>query len=344
MSNIEKEVSVIIPVLNEERNIEACIRSILNQTYSASNMEVIFVDGCSEDQTPNIIEQYRVERPELIIYLKNPKRTAPCAMNIGIQKAKGKFIVRMDAHSTYEDDYIEQCIDCLKKTGADNVGGIAVTKGKGYVGKSIALMLSSKFGVGNSAFRTFGENGYVDTVPFGAFRREVFDKLGGYDERLTRNQDNEMNYRIRKYGGKIYLSNCIRLTYYCRNTLSGICKMAWQNGCWNIVTQYLCPGTMGIRHFVPLMFVGSLIAMFMTHYVFELKELDILWKGELIAYLVLNILASLQQAWHGGIQYFPILLICFPLFHFFYGFGSLFGIYKIMCLNLCNKTYWGEKT
>ena len=329
MQYIEKEVTVIIPVRNEERNIEGCIQSVLDQSFPLSNMEVFFVDGDSEDQTHNIIEGYREKYPELLFYFKNPKKTAPCAMNIGIQKARGKYIVRMDAHSTYASDYIEQCIDCLKSTGADNVGGVAVTEGKGYVGKAISLMLSSKFGVGNSAFRTFGEDGYVDTVPFGAFRREVFEKLGGYDERLTRNQDNEMNYRIRKNGGKIYLSNKIQLTYFCRNTIQGICKMAYQNGCWNVVTHYLCPGTMGIRHFVPLVFVISLILMIISHFVFAWGVLDYLWGIEIGLYVLLDVMASGEKAWKHGWKYFPFLMICFPLFHVSYGVGSFSGLLKI---------------
>lgn len=329
MSSPRKDISVIIPVRNEENSLEDCIQSILKQTYSALEMEVLFVDGCSEDQTPNIIERYRLQHPELFFYLKNPKKTAPCAMNIGIQKAKGKYIVRMDAHSSYAVDYIEQCVRCLKETGADNVGGVAVTEGKGYVGKAISLMLSSKFGVGNSAFRTFGEDGYVDTVPFGAFRREVFEKLGGYDERLTRNQDNEMNYRIRKNGGKIYLSNKIQLTYFCRNTIQGICKMAYQNGCWNVVTHYLCPGTMGIRHFVPLLFVLSLVLMMISHFVFDWGALDYLWEIEIVLYVLLDIIASGEKAWNHGWRYFPFLMICFPLFHISYGVGSFSGLIKI---------------
>lgn len=144
---------------------------------------------------------------------------------------------------------------------ADNVGGVAETKANGFVGNCIAKMLSSRFGVGNSEFRTNGKSGYVDTVPFGAFRREVFSKYGGYDERLVRNQDNEMNYRIRKNGGKIYLADDIHLSYYCRDSIKGISDMAKKNGMWNVITMKLCPGAMGIRHFVPLVFVLSIIGL-----------------------------------------------------------------------------------
>ena len=136
--------------------------------------------------------------------------------------AKGKYIIRLDAHADYNKDYISKCVFWLDRTNADNVGGVAETKSKGFIGNSIALMLSSKFGVGNSQFRTNGVSGYVDTVPFGAFRKEVFDKYGLYDERLTRNQDNEMNFSIRNNGGKIYMSDEIRFSYYCRDSIKSI--------------------------------------------------------------------------------------------------------------------------
>lgn len=196
-------VSIVMPVYNEEKYIVNCIDSLLQQDYSQNLMEWIFVDGMSTDNTKQLIQQYIEKYPTLIKVYDNPNKTVPYAMNIGIGNAKGKYIIRLDAHADYSKNYISKCVYYLNTTNADNVGGIAETKSRGIVGNAIAKMLSSKFGVGNSQFRTNGESGYVDTVPFGAFRREVFEKYGGYDERLTRNQDNEMNYRIRKNGGNV---------------------------------------------------------------------------------------------------------------------------------------------
>jgi len=149
--------------------------------------------------TQKIINNYAAQYSDAWIIRK---KTVPYAMNIGIKSAKGKYIIRLDAHAEYNRDYISKNIYYLQTTEADNVGGIAETKSNGTVGKTIAKMLSSRFGVGNSEFRTNGKLGYVDIVPFGAFRCEVFKDLRGYDEWLTRNQDNEMNYRIRKNGKK----------------------------------------------------------------------------------------------------------------------------------------------
>ena len=321
-------ISIIMPVYNEEKYIDECLKSLLKQDYPKEKMEWFFVDGMSKDNTVEILEKYRAEFPELITILSNPDKTVPYAMNIGIEKAKGEYIIRLDAHAEYEPEYISKCVRCLKETGADNVGGIAVTKGKGFMGKCIARMLSSRFGVGNSQFRTNGESGYVDTVAFGAFKRDVFEKWGGYDVRLTRNQDNEMNYRIRKNGGRIYLSNDIQFTYYCRDTVSGICDMALKNGKWNVITYKLCPGSMSIRHFVPMAFVLSIAALLILGLIHPFFLYLLL--AELLLYLLLDMLFSFRIA--SGIPGFFLLLVLFPAFHIMYGIGSLKGLISLISM------------
>lgn len=315
-------ISIVIPVYNEEEYVEACIESILLQDYPENLVELIFVDGCSSDKTREIIEKFVNKHPLLIRIYDNPDKTVPYAMNIGINHSKGKYIIRLDAHAEYPKDYFSRCVFYLNTINADNVGGVVETKGKGFVGKAIAKILSSKFGVGNSQFRTDGKSGYVDTVPFGAFKREVFDKWGGFDERLTRNQDNEMNYRIRKNGGKIFLADDIRLSYYSRDSIGGLCDMAVKNGMWNIITMKLCPGAMSARHFIPLAFTASLIFLLVAH-LFYAPFLSLL-AAESALYLFLDFLFSLKLA--GGGKEFLLLLLLFPVFHFTYGFGSLKGI------------------
>ena len=328
-------VSVVMPVYNEERYIDKCIESLLEQDYPLENMEWIFVDGQSKDNTVEILNRYKEKYPDLIKVYDNPNKIVPYAMNIGISESKGKYIVRLDAHADYANDYISKCVHYLDTTDAENVGGVAETKSQGTIGNAIAKMLSSKFGVGNSQFRTNGESGYVDTVPFGAFRREVFAKYGGYDERLVRNQDNEMNYRIRKNGGKIYLANDIRLSYYCRDTIKGITKMAVQNGTWNIITMKLCPGSMGIRHFIPLAFVLSVIGLALlglAHWLF--------WAilgFELLLYGTLNAIFSIKSG--KGIKEKLLLLILFPIFHVSYGWGSILGIFKLFSKRYRKNNY-----
>ncbi len=318
-------VSVVMPIYNEEKYIKGCVESLLTQDYPKSQMEWIFVDGGSVDRTKELLAEYQEQYRDLIKVFDNPRKTVPFAMNIGIAQSKGKYIVRLDAHAEYDKDYVSKCVYCLDTTDADNVGGIAETRGRGEIGQSIALMLSSKFGVGNSQFRTNGESGYVDTVPFGAFRREVFTKYGGYDERLTRNQDNEMNFRIRKNGGKIYLSRDIKLAYYCRDSVSGIAKMARTNGRWNVITMKLCPGSMGIRHFVPLALVMSLLILGVGSFFIPIARW--LLALELALYLSLDIVFSTKQS--RTVKEFIHLIGLFPIFHISYGLGSMKGI---LCL------------
>ncbi len=318
-------ISVVMPIYNEEKYIENCIDSLLLQDYPQECMEWIFVDGMSSDRTRELIEAYIEKHPKLIKILSNPNKTVPYAMNIGIKEARGKYIIRLDAHADYNTDYISKCVYYLDTTDADNVGGVAETKSKGFVGNAIAKMLSSRFGVGNSEFRTNGESGYVDTVPFGAFRREVFEKWGGYDERLTRNQDNEMNYRIRKNGGKIYLSSDIKLSYYCRDSIKSISDMAVKNGMWNVITMKLCPGSMRVRHFIPLAFLLSLIILPITSIIYH--PIWWLFAFEMTLYFALDCLCSAKQA--SGIKEFILLVLLFPVFHITYGAGSLEGITKL---------------
>lgn len=327
MSN--KFVSVIIPVRNEERYIKQCLDAVNDQTYNHNNMEVMIIDGLSTDRTKEIFLEYKKTHNKLdLIWLDNTGITAPKAMNIGIKNAKGEIIIRLDAHSSYEREYIEKCVYFLKKTGAANVGGIAETQGRdNYVGRVIALLLSSKFGVGNSSFRTNGKSGYVDTVPFGAYRRDIFDKVGLYDERLTRNQDIELNYRIRRYGEKIYLSSDIHLTYYCRDSLSELCKMGYKNGLWNIITQKLCPGSLRMRHFIPLIFTLSLFFGWGA-ILFEINILKEMFICELFVYLLLMIVFTIQKISVKNIKYIPLLPFLFPIFHISYGLGSFVGLIR----------------
>jgi len=318
-------ISVVIPIYNEEKYLDNCINSMLLQDYTRDAMEWIFVDGMSTDKTPEILCGYAAQYPQLITVLKNERRTAPCAMNIGIRQAKGRYIIRLDAHAEYAPNYFSKCVQVLDETGADNVGGVMATKAKSPMGALIAKMLSSPFGVGNAQFRINGKDGYVDTVPFGAFRREIFDKVGLYDERLTRNQDSELNYRIIHHGGKIYLSNQIKLSYYCRDTISGIVHMALLNGQWNIVTSKLCPGSMRIRHLIPFLFVLSLICMPILSLFW--KPIFFLFLLELICYFLLDILFSIRSAGNlvEAIQLFALFLV----FHVSYGCGSLLGIWDV---------------
>ncbi len=317
-------ISVVLPVRNEERYIDACVDSIFRQDYPVSQMEVIFVDGRSQDATVALLREQAKRHPQIRV-LDNPHRTVPYAMNIGIRESRGEIIVRLDAHAEYPEDYVRLSVETLLTVDCDNAGGVFVTRGRGFMGEAIAEMLKTPLGVGNATYRLTEKDGYVDTVPFGCFRRELFDRIGGFDERLTRNQDNELNFRIRKNGGKIYLNHNIRVLYYCRDTLRGILKMGFQNGKWNVITMTLVPGSMGVRHFVPLAFVLSTLVLALL----SLASGALLFGGLLAlewgAYLLLDAFYSYAIAKEKGLRFLPVELALYPLFHFSYGLGSLRG-------------------
>ena len=318
-------ISVILPVRNEEKYIRACVTSIFEQDYPADKMEVIFVDGCSSDRTVEILHEMQKTYPQIVV-LDNPNRTVPYAMNIGIAYSKAPVIVRLDAHAEYPADYVRLSVETLLSVECDNAGGCCETRGRGFMGDAIAQMLSTPLGVGNSTFRLAPESGYVDTVPFGCWKRELFDRIGGFDERMTRNQDNELNHRIRKNGGKVYLNRDIRVIYYCRDTIKGIMKMGFQNGKWNVITMTLVPGSMGVRHFVPMVFVLSTILLLLLTLITRSWLFGGLLALEWGAYLLLDFFYAYTIAKEKGMKYLPVEVILFPAFHFAYGTGSLCGI------------------
>ena len=312
-------VSVIIPLYNEEKYVEKCIASLTEQTYPIQQMEWILVDGNSTDKTVEIIERYKASYP--ITLLHNEKRKTPYALNMAIGQAKGKYIIRMDAHASFAPDYIEKCVYYLDTTDADNVGGVAETRANGFVGGAISQMLSTKFGVGGSDFRVGEGDKYVDTVPFGAFRREVFDRVGLFNPKLLRSEDNDMNARIRASGGKIWLANDIRFQYYCRDTVSGILKMGMQNGNALFRTLRENPKAMSVRHFIPFAFLMSLIILPIIS-----AFLPIVWfafAAEIGIYMLLDLYFSFVNKTP---KYGFITVWLYPLFHLCYGLGSLLGL------------------
>ena len=328
MEKLER-VSLIAPVYNEEKYIEGFIDSILKQDYNYKLIELIFIDGNSTDKTKElIVNKMKTARISYKI-LTNTKRITPISLNIGIKKAKGNIIIRLDAHSQYPENYVSKCVYYLNTTGADNVGCLIETVSEGYIGQAIANVLSSKFGVGNSKFRTNAKSGYVDTVPFGTFRRDLFNKIGFFDERLRRNQDSEFNNRIIKNGGKIYLFDDIKITYHPRDTIKKLISMAVLNGKWNLYTNYIVPGSMKLRHFIPFVFVLSIIfgiALFFTDFII----IKILFIIELILYFLLDMIFSLKDIKKHGILVSMLMFIIYPIFHIMYGVGTFLGTQLIM--------------
>ena len=322
-------VSIIVPILNEEKYIKKLIESILQQDYDFNRIEIIFVDGKSKDNTIKMIEENLKDKKVDYKILYNEERITPKSVNIGIKNAKNDIVIRLDAHSEYPNNYVSKCVYYLNNTDADNVGCLTLTKGENTViGRAISSVLTSTFGVGNSKFRLNAKGGYVDTVPYGAFRKELFNKIGYFNEELLRSEDNEINYRIRKNGGKVYLFDDIRTTYHPRDSIQKLLKMAYQNGKYATYTGYIIPGSMGIRHFVPFIFVISLIVGIAVC-IARFKISTNLFLCELLLYLILDLIFSFKNI-KNGILSSLVCIILYPLFHISYGIGSFAGIGKIM--------------
>lgn len=322
-------LSVIVPIYQEEKYISKCIDSMLSQDYPKDDLEIILVDGMSKDRTREIVATYTAKYP-FIRMIDNPERIAPCAMNRGIKEAKGDVIMRLDAHVYYPKNYFSLLVEKLNELPeAENVGALCNTLpvNDNITAQSIAAVLSSSFGMGNSHFRVGADKEMeVDTVPFGCFHRSIFDKVGLYDEELVRNQDDELNARIIKAGGKIYLIPQLVCEYYARDTAKKVYKMFYQYGVFKPLVNKKLGSPATIRQFFPLFFVlgllvGPVVCLF----------LPVLWWAYFAVIMLWFILATsfslkdsknlkriLTQNW----IYFVV--------HFGYGWGYIVGIYKIL--------------
>ncbi len=323
-------LSVIVPIYNEEKYIAKCIDSMLEQDYPKDDLEIILVDGMSNDHTREIVAKYTAKHP-FIRLIDNPNRIAPWAMNLGIKEAKGDVIMRLDAHAAYEKNYFSTLVTALNKYNADNVGAVCHTDVLNKTPKTLAIreVLSNKFGVGNSMFRTgITRTQEVETVPFGCWKRETFDKYGMYDVRLVRNQDIELNKRIIRGGGKIVIVPDTYSTYMARETYKALAKNNYGNGKWNILTVYYTKEmrSLSLRHFVPFVFVLSLIVPTLVS-LFWLPALCVSALA-FCAYLLTLGCVSAKLAMSKGLNFF-YLLISFLVLHVSYGCGSLIGVMKL---------------
>jgi len=324
------KVSVIVPCYNEETTIGLLLEAVYQQTFPKQDMEVIIADGMSSDQTREKVAEFSKTYPELIIVLvDNPKRIIPAALNCAINASHGEFIIRLDAHSMPSTDYVERCVRELLANRAENVGGIwKIQPGKDdWIAKSISLAASHPLGVGDALYRYTTEAQYVDTVPFGAFRRELFDRIGLFDETLLTNEDYELNTRIRKSGGRVWLDPMIQSVYFSRSNLRDLGKQYFRYGYWKWHMLRRYPETLRWRQALPPAFVLSIAALFLLAPFFRICL--ILLGIVLLFYSLSLIIAS----WPIANQERDIrLLIGIPLaivtMHYCWGSGFLWSLVK----------------
>lgn len=317
-------VSVIIPMRNEEQYISKCLDSLLHQTYPAGRYEILVVDGNSSDRSAELVEQAG-NRGGAVRLLDNPAGIVPTGMNLGIKSARGEIIVRADAHTVYPPDYIENGVKYLAQTGADNVGGPVTTEAANasFGARLVASILTNRFGVGNSHFRTSTTEGYVDTVPFGTFRRDLFDRIGLFNEKLVRNQDNELNARIRGAGGKIYLTPALTTRYFPPASFFKLLRQTYRNSQWHLFTVRESGNVLAIRHLLPAVFSAAVIVLGVAALFSKLAM--ILFELMMCTYF----LAAAYFAFRARYLSLPLKFVMpfgFFCFHFVYGIGTLAGL------------------
>lgn len=325
---MEKNVVVIIPTLNEENFIEECIDSVRKQTYPFEKMDVVVVDGGSTDKTRSIVNRIGEKWPNVRL-LDNPGKIQSIAFNIGVKNSDAPYVIRLDAHVTYDKRYVELCVKHLH-ANADfgNVGGVCIIKAKKdtLLANTNMILNQSVFGIGGSKFRVGSKAACVDTVPFGAFRREVIEKVGGMREDMPRAEDNEINSRLHRYGYKVYLDPQIISSYYARDTFWGSVKQMYNNGVSIGHLFYVDRSAIGIRHFIPFAFVVGLILGLVLS--FFSKWIFYLYIGVISLYVILNLVASAFECRKYGWKYMISLPLLFISVHIAYGVGTIVGLFK----------------
>jgi succinoglycan biosynthesis protein ExoA len=326
-------VSVLLPVRNEGTFIERSLGSVLAQDYPGDRMEVIVADGDSQDDTARWVARLGETRPNLHL-IRNPERIVATGLNRAFVQARGEVIVRVDGHCEIATDYVRRCVEHIR-SGADGVGGSVETVGETPIARVIAAAMSSKFGVGDSAFRTVkGRSIQADTVPFPAYTRSIVEKAGPYDTEFVRNQDDEYNYRLRKMGARLLLAADVKSVYYSRTSLGSLWRQYRQYGYWKVRVLQKHPRQMSARQFVPPLFVGTLIAT-------AAASPFSVWARVLLAsaagaYMLANVAATIAVVRRQRISHPVALSAAFAAMHLGYGLGFLTGL-----IRFCAR--WGDQ-
>jgi len=325
-------ISILIPCLNEEKYIDKCLQSVCSFRLPENcETEIFVIDGMSSDNTRNIVQKI-VEGHSNIKLIDNPGRIQSCALNTAIPLTKGSFILRLDAHSEYPDDYLYILYNASLEKAADNYGGLFITRpgGDTYQAQLVQALTTHMFGVGNSGFRLGYKSDYADSVPYGFFRRDVFEKYGYFDERLKRCQDYEFNRRIIKNGGKIWRCSDVSFQYYNQPSVyKFLKKQLIKEGPYNAYMWYLAPYTFAYRHVVPAVFAAGVISGVILSVFFNFMAWAFL--SVMAIYSIMAVFSAVQQAIRFKLfRHVLFLPFCFFLYHFIYGLGILSGIIKVL--------------
>jgi len=317
-------VSIILPIRNEADFIERCLESIRACDYPPDRLEIIVVDGMSDDGTREIVRRLAAADGRIRL-LDNPYRIVPHAMNRGIRESTGEIIIRVDGHATVPANFIGQNVAELREhPEAWCVGGPVETVNTTCVGRAIAGAMTSPVGVGNAMFRLGNFEGYVDTLAFGAYHRWVFDKIGLFDEELVRNQDDELNLRVILGDGKIFMTPRIHSQYFPRTSLRKLLRQYYQYGFWRIRTiqKHRQPAT--LRQVAPLMFVALWLVLIVATFVY--RPCAWILAGYAAIYLLALFAGAVDVLRRHGLAEALLAPLVFAILHFGYGLGSLKGL------------------
>jgi len=320
-------VSVIVPCYNEQATIGLLLDALYAQTFPREAMEVIIADGLSTDRTREVISAWQQQHPDLTVrVVDNPQRIIPAALNRAIAASQGEIIVRLDAHSVPAPDYIARSVAALEAGKGDNVGGVWEIRPRGtnWIARAIAVAAAHPLGVGDAHYRHATTAAAVDTVPFGAFRRSLLERIGGFDETLLTNEDYEFNTRIREAGGTVWLDPAIRSVYFARATLRALARQYWRYGYWKAQMLRRYPHTLRWRQALPPLFVLGLIVLA------ALSPLSAIARVLLALQVGVYTLALLAAGLHVAVKRrAPALVLGFPLavavMHLTWGSGLLWG-------------------
>jgi succinoglycan biosynthesis protein ExoA len=255
-------VSIVVPCFNEESTIQKLLAAVIAQDHPVADLDVLVVDGFSTDSTRARIAEFQQANPALsVCIIDNPTHKIPAALNLGINAAKGSYVVRLDAHCVPYPSYISNSLQALQAGRGWNVGGVwEIQPGADtWIARSIAAAAAHPIGVGDALYRFTSQAGAVDTVPFGAFEKQLIAKIGGFDETLLANEDYEFNTRIRQAGGMVWLDPSIRSVYFARPTLAALARQYFRYGYWKWLMLRRYPTSLRLRQAIPPLFVASLL-------------------------------------------------------------------------------------
>lgn len=322
-------VSIIMPMLNEERHIRRCLESVLAQRFDMPRVEILVVDGGSTDASPDIVREFTAAHPRIVL-LHNSFRFQSHALNIAVPRTRGKYVLRMDCHSSYEPDYIARVVEAFERTGADNIQGpnISHPGADTTAARAIWLVQGSRLGGGASFGRQEGGQGRFlgpgEVTSGWSFTRDILDRAGPFDERLIRNQDNEYTCRVRAIGGRAWYEPGVRAAYYARATVRAFVRLMFRNGFYHMLTWRVCPESFGLTHCVPAAFVLTLLVLGIAAPFAPYAGW--LLAGVVAPYGAAVLIETARATASHGVRYLLWLPWLFPLMHLSYGAGTLLGI------------------